>query len=255
MVKYLLPFTYFYDTRLRCGSVMFHALFEWLAAAILVGLLGVAGPTQSLWLALLSYLAFISLYEVGYIVNDLFASAKEEGGRKRGPQGAGWGWVASWFAARMFAFILATSFAGHALNPAWWSFFGALALVFALHNVLTDRELKSATFIWLGWFRFMAPLMFAVQPSQLMGIACAAAMTYVGFRLLGYLDSKGLLKMPGRQRLKFRLFFFCMSMTGALALGFNDEARGFVLLTSYFSFVALIGAATTLAFNVMRGQG
>ena len=33
---YLLPFTYFFNTRLRDGSVAFHAIFEWLAAAVLV---------------------------------------------------------------------------------------------------------------------------------------------------------------------------------------------------------------------------
>ena len=41
---YLLPFTYFYDTRLRNGSVSFHAIFEWLAAVVLAIAVGAGKP-------------------------------------------------------------------------------------------------------------------------------------------------------------------------------------------------------------------
>lgn len=247
---YLIPFTYFFDTRLRAGSVAFHAVFEWLAAVVMVCLLGMMEPVQSLLVALLAYLAFISLYEIGYIFNDLFASTKENGGRKRGPQGAGQGWVTAWFTVRLVVFVAATHFAGQMFKPAWWSFFGALCLVFALHNVLVDREFKAATFLWLAWFRFMAPIMFAVQQDQRMGIAFAAAMGYSAFRLFGYLDSKGLLKMPGRQRPAFRLFFFTMPLAGALAIWPDPSGRGFVFLASYFALAASLG---TLAARLVSG--
>lgn len=248
---YLIPFTYFFDTRLRVGSVAFHAVFEWLAAVVMVYLLGAWAPTQSLLVALLAYLAFICLYEIGYIVNDLLSSAKEKGGRKRGPQGVGKGWVAAWFMSRLVVFVAATHFAGQKFEPAWWSFFGALCLVFALHNVLVDRELKAVTFLWLAWFRFMAPIMFAVQPDQRMGIAFAAAMSYGGFRLFGYLDSKGLLKMSGRQRPVFRLFFFTIPLAGALALWPDPSGRGFVFLAAYFALLATLG---TLVARLGRGS-
>ncbi len=248
-VVYLIPFTYFFDTRLRAGNVAFHAVFEWLAAVVMVCLLGTGTPTQSLLVALLAYLAFICLYEIGYIVNDLFASAKEEGGRKRGPQGAGWGWVAPWFVLRLMGFVATTHFAGQTLEPAWWSFFGALCLVFALHNVLVDRELKAATFLWLAWFRFMAPIMFAVQPDQRLGIAFAAAMGYSAVRLFGYLDSKGLLQMPGRQSTEFRVIFFSMPLVGALALWPHHGARGFILFASYLALSASLGALFAHVFH------
>lgn len=240
---YLLPFTYFYDTRLRSGSIAFHVIFEWLAAGLLVLALGAAGPTQALTAAGLSYLAFISLYEIGYLVNDLFASRKETGGRQRGPQGAGGLWVAAWFISRLVAFMIATIFLGKLAAPEWWSFFAALCVVFALHNELTDREFKSATFIWLAWFRFMAPVIFVVQDTQRLGVGLAAAMAYASFRLFGYLDSKGLLQMPGRQRPGFRLFFFLMPLTGALALWTYDGAQGFLVLSGYYALAAVLGTA------------
>lgn len=240
---YLLPFTYFYDTRLRKGSVAFHVIFEWLAAVLLVLVVGAAGPAQALIAAGLSYLAFISLYEIGYLFNDLFASRKEAGGRQRGPQGAGGVWVAAWFIARLVAFMFATVLMGKLAAPDWWSFFAALCVVFALHNGLTDREFKAATFLWLAWFRFMAPVMFVVQDTQRMGVGLAAAMAYSSFRLFGYLDSKGLLQMPGRQRPGFRLFFFLMPLAGALALWPYEGARGFLVLTGYYALAAALGTA------------
>jgi hypothetical protein len=123
----------------------------------------------------------------------------------------------------------------------WWLFFLALAAVFTLHNWLDDREMKTSTFAWLAWFRFMAPVIFVVQDSQRMGIGLAAAMGYVAFRHLGYLDSKGLLKMPGRQRPKFRWFFFLMPLFGAVALWPYPEAYGYALLIVYWAVVSLLG--------------
>jgi len=242
---YLLPFTYFFDTRLRGGSVAFHVIFEWLAAVVLVLVLGAVGPTQALVAAGLSYLAFISLYEIGYLVNDIFASRKEAGGRQRGPQSASGVWVAAWFIARLAAFLFATIFMGKLAAPEWWSFFAALSVVFALHNGLKDRETKAATFLWLAWFRFMAPVMFVVQDTQRLGIGLAAAMTYSSFRLFGYLDSKGLLLMPGRQRPGFRLFFFLMPLAGVLALWPYEGARGFLVLTGYYALAAALGTGTS----------
>lgn len=244
---YLLPFTYFYDTRLRTGGVAFHVIFEWLAAVVLALAVGAASPAHSLTAAGLSYLAFISLYEIGYLVNDLFASRKEPGGRQRGPQGTSGIWMAAWFVTRLAAFTFATALMGKLAVPEWWSFFTALCVVFALHNGLTDRECKAVTFLWLAWFRFMASVMFVVQDAQRLGVALAAAMAYASFRLFGYLDSKGLLQMPGRQRTGFRLCFFLMPLSGVLALWPYEGARGFMVLTGYYALAAAMGTAFSMA--------
>lgn len=243
---YLLPFTYFMHTRLRGGSVSFHLVFEWLAALLLAVTIGATSPAPSLLLAFGSYLAFISLYEIGYLVNDLFAAKKELGGRKRGPQGVSNLWVGFWFGSRLLVFLGITVLMGRLISPEWWSFFLALALVFGLHNVLQDREMKSATFQWLGWFRFMAPVMFVVTEDQIPGVGLAAAVAYVAFRMFGYMDSKGLLDMPGRQRPEFRLFFFLMPLVGGLALWPYDAAEGFIILSSYFALAAAAGTLPSL---------
>ena len=238
---YLFPFSYFHATRLRGGSIAFHALFEWLAAALLVTILGALPPFQALGHALLVYIAFISLYEIGYLANDLFGAQRESDGRHRGPQGAGVGWISIWIVVRAVAFVGLTLVLGQQGSAAWWGFFLALATVFALHNLLDDRELKVGTFLWLSWFRFMAPVIFVLDDKYRMGVAFAAAIAYAAFRQLGYLDSKGLLNMPGRQRMRFRLVFFLMPLAGVLAVFPYPEARGFVLLCGYYAIVASLG--------------
>ena len=81
-------------------------------------------------------------------------------------------------------------------------------------------------------------------------VGLAAAMAYASFRLFGYLDSKGLLTMPGRQRPWFRLFFFLMPLAGGLALWPYGGARGFLVLTVYYALAAVLGTA----FGAWRGS-
>ncbi len=190
---------------------------------------------------MLTYTAFISIYELGYMANDLHAAKNESDGRRRGPQAAARLWVAAWVLFRALTFVVVTFVLGQLLQVAWWMFFIALAGVFFVHNCLDDREMKTGTFAWLAWFRFMAPIVFIVEDSQRMGIGLAAAMGYVAFRQLGYMDSKGLINMPGRQRHVFRRFFFLMPLGGGVALLPYAEARGYVLLTLYWAIVAVIG--------------
>lgn len=239
---YLLPFSYFWATRLRGGSISFHLLFEWLAAVVVVVALNPGRPLDALCIALLSYVAFISLYEIGYFANDLFAAKSETGGRLRGPQGTPLPWILAWVVARIAVFLLLTFSLQKTGDAMWWAFFGGLAFVFAMHNHLRDRELKAGSFIWLSWYRFMAPIVFAVPPNYILGIAFACAMTYSAFRQFGYLDSKGLLVMPGRKRPVFRWAFFMWPFVAAAALITVDEAKGFVVLTVYYGIVATLGA-------------
>ena len=246
-LAYLLPFSYFWVTRLRNGSIGFHLLFEWLAAAVVVVALDPANAAEGLYIAVLSYLAFISLYEIGYIANDLFAARKEADGRLRGPQGTPLGWVAGWVLARLAVFALVSYVLHKAGDVMWWALFGGLAVVFAMHNHLRERELKAGTFLWLSWYRFMAPIMFAVPVAYLPGIAFGCAITYSAFRQFGYLDSKGLLVMPGRKRPVFRWSFFMWPLLAAVVLAPIAEARGYVVLVVYFAVVASVGAVAMVA--------
>lgn len=240
-MTYILPFSYFLRTRLLKGSVAFHLIFEWAAAAALVVLWGRFGIATSLLWSLASYLAFISLYEIGYMVNDLFMARKEDGGRLRGPQDASPALIYLWIGVRIAVFLAVTVVLGVMAYPRWWSFFVGLCIVFALHNALADKEKKFATFLWLGWFRFMAPVIFVLREDQVMGVAFATALTYVAFRSLSYLDSKDLLAMPGRQRPDFQRFFFLIALAGGLALLSFSQAQAGIGLMVFFALASLVG--------------
>lgn len=242
-VIYLLPFSYFANTRLAEGSLVFHALFEWGAALLLVTMFGLAGAGESMLFALGSYFAFISLYEIGYLFNDLFTTKNEVAPRLRGPQGATPTWFVSWVLVRLVVFAAITALLGVAGQMDWWLFFIAMGTVFATHNIFQDKELKAATFLWLAWFRFLAPVIFVVHPTQRMGIALGAASLYAVFRLFGYMDSKGLLTMPGRQRMRFRITFFLMPLSAAVATWGYNEAAGFRWMVLYFAVIACAGWA------------
>jgi hypothetical protein len=246
---YLIPFIYFFSTRLRNGKIVFHIIFEWLAAVIVLLLVGSFPAHKTLVVAAFSYYAFISLYEIGYLVNDLFSSHKEFNGRKRGPQGVNNVWVQAWVISRLSVFLLLTTLLNNLTSVEWWSFFIALCIVFSIHNALTNHEMKVATFLWLAWFRFMAPLIFVVQDSQRMGVGLAAAIIYVTFRLLGYLDSKGLLQMPSRRQSSFRLIFFINPLIGIVALWAYEAAYGFLILTGYYAVVAILGSTGKMILN------
>jgi hypothetical protein len=249
---YLLPFVYFLETRLRHSSIAFHVVYEWGAAIMLACVVGLKAPGAAVVMAAYCYLAFISLYEIGYLVNDLYSARREAGGRRRGPQGAGTAWVACWVLVRLAVFLAVSFSSGLWKVAGWWLFFAGLCMVFALHNLWSDRELKVATFLWLAWFRFLAPIAFVVEPGELMGVAFGAGMIYAGFRLFGYLDSKGLLAMPGRHRPQFRAAFFMMPLAAVIPLFQFQHTRGFIVLACYFAAWPIIGSMTTI---LGKGKG
>ncbi|WP_162782023.1 hypothetical protein [Arenimonas caeni] len=246
-ILYSLPFYWFWGTRLRSASVAFHLLFEWGAAVFLILALSGGDWGPALYRGILCYLAFISLYEIGYIINDLKIARREVGGRLRGPQGAHAAWFWTWIATRLSLFAVTTVLLGTHLSLAWWTFFGALAFVFALHNIIADREIKAGTFLWLSWFRFMAPMVFVLPAHLVLGVGLACSMSYSAYRQIGYLDSKGMLLMPGRKRATFRLVFFLWPMAGAVALATFPDALGFHLLTGYFGVIAILGVTFSKA--------
>lgn len=237
-ILYFLPFTYFANTRLLKGSIAFHALFEWIAAIFLVSLFGIYGLLDTIQFSFGAYIAFISLYEIGYLINDLVSAKKESSPRLRGPQDASMIWVVAWAASRLVVFALLTLVLNMQDNAEWWLFFLSMLLVFWAHNSLKSNEAKASTFLWLAWFRFLAPVIFVVQAPQRMGIAFGAAALYAGFRLFGYLDSKGLLNMPRRQSMEFRAMYFVIPLSAVLATLTYYEAAGFRAMAMYYCLIA-----------------
>lgn len=212
-ILYFLPFGYFVKTRLNTKSaILFHGYAEYLLGVLLLIYSGMDIP-QAVFSFAAAYLAFISVYEIGYIFNDFVSVKFEENPRKR-LQGwdPSWMVIGVWAAIRIAVFLLLTFLLQQASSLQWWLFYLVLALVFATHNVLKLKEHKIFTFIALAFLRFYAPLFPFLEPALLAQTINGVLLFYVFFRTLTYIDSKGLLHIPSRASLAFKTNYYLISL-------------------------------------------
>lgn len=229
------PACYFFKTRLNTKSaILFHGYAEYLLAILMMTYAGIP-MLQSVQHFLLAYLAFISIYEIGYIVNDHISVRFEKSPRKRldayRPDRLT---ISGWIIIRVFCFLLLTYVLDMMDSLSWWTFYGLLAVCFALHNALKERANKIFTFMSLAFFRFYAPV-FVMLPRQfLINSMPAVFICYIFFRTLTYIDSKGLLNMTGRNTFQFKsnFYLYFIPLSGILSLFFNSPFS--IYLNIYF---------------------
>lgn len=206
----LVPFAYLWRTRLERDPSVFGlvVMADWVPALlILVVLLGLPVPTA---LALFAggYLSFISLYELGYLANDLLASGRPHERSRLGRFPPGPAWVTAAVLARVGYFAAGTIVLGPGAGPVWWGFYLALVAGFTAHNVLEPLSARVVTFAFLATARFLAPI-FWLLPAETFGVLIPAVLVgYVLQRTLGYLESKGALHIEGRAGSGFKVRFY-----------------------------------------------
>lgn len=198
------PGVYFTLTRLRDPAAWATLLLmEWGAALTLVLL--ARGPS---WISVgtyfVGYLAFITFYEVGYIVNDAHAVKLEAAPRLRWKRGFGAPAVPIAFGVRLVLLVVLVALVpglrtlpvlvGYAvLGVAWW-----------VHNGVADRSTRVLSFGNLAFLRFILPTL-PVAGAVAAPFLPVVLASYVGPRALGYIESKNLAEFPGRRTPVFRL--------------------------------------------------
>ena len=237
---FLLPLSYLYFTRIKKNNFEFYVLFEWLPAIFLLLIFSSLNIIDVIYTVFITYILFNCIYEIGYITNDLLSSKFEENGRIRTSQTIKSFWIVLWIIFRVLFFIIGTMYI-NMLNIIWISYFLSLLLIFSLHNLITNLELRIITFTWLAWFRFMTPLFFWIDENQLMGVSLSASISFILFRLLSYMDSKNLLMLENRQSNLFRIFFFSVPLISILIFWSNKNAYGYIFLTTYNFFIVTVG--------------
>lgn len=241
-----LPFFYAYHSRYK-ENFRFYLIIEYLPALVVAALFGKFPLLQSLALCLGSFLAFISLYEIGYLVNDYVSIRWEGKPRLRGVVAAGPSLLLLWSISRLLVFWLVSSLLVSYAGPIYWGFYLFLIVVFAAHNLLRRIDLKVCTFYWLSVFRFLAPNIWVVDEHNFLSLLAAGTILYSGFRLLGYFESKDVLKLPNRKSNEFRLFYYLLPVP----LGVADLAiQGFRPL----SFLVGYYAACSIASAILPSQ-
>jgi len=212
---------------------IFHTWNEWFINFLLLFYVADFEPLIALKNFVIGYIAFISFYEIGYIVNDFYAVKKEKAPRMRfGSQQVSQFIIWLWVAIRV-AIFLAISYYFH-FSADWMLFYLGLGIVFALHNVLTSSALKTFTFLQLAIFRFWAPV-FMFVPKSLIGLLFPVVFFYYVFnRTLTYMDSKSLLQMPERLSISFRLQASLVLLTFLLFWAYFVQSWLCVLCAVYF---------------------
>jgi len=213
------PVAYLAHTRLRRAPQLWGLLVltEWLPAGLVLVLLGGRGPLDALVGFGLAYGAFITVYEIGYLANDLLAF-RETGGRSRlGEVPPSVGLVAGAVLVRLVIFVFLTVVLGRSGEVGWWGVYGLLAAAFTLHNVLVHPGLRGATFVHLATTRILAPVFSFLAPEVLLPLVAGVLPAYVLPRLLAYLESKDALSLPGRATTGFKVrFHAALLLPGAL---------------------------------------
>ena len=209
----LLPFCYFARTRLRSGrDVAFLLVSSWLPA------LWVVGPsTANIIDFALGYLAFISLYELGYLANDRWDARRSAGGRKRE---SGKFSLTIFIALRVGTWLAIAGVTGWWRNGDWLLGYTALVTAITLHNLVRDTVLRLASFLVLATLRFSLPVIAIASATHRPVLIASAMLLYAYPRLLAYADSKARLTIPERRQSSFPAQNLVMLCPLVLWLGF-----------------------------------
>ncbi|MEP7076302.1 MAG: hypothetical protein ABI878_10875 [Acidobacteriota bacterium] len=239
-VRHILPITYFQATRLnRWDLVAYNGLVEWLPA------LGLSYFYNGLEIAILgkvalSYLAFISVYEVGYITNDVFSERFETKPRGRAEEIAVSTFsAAGLIGARLIYFLFFTYILGAWSSTLWWTFYATLAVTFALHNCLPS-EFRIATFFGLSTFRFFAPIILTLGTPVLTILLPTILLNNSLYRMSVYLGNKGDVVSADRQNVRFKFAFYAGCFPLSILFSFFFSSILPALVCGYFLLVWVI---------------
>ena len=235
-LRFLLPYTYFYGSRVKQLKYnLYYLIIDWFVPFALLTYFTGFDWRGSLGHFVLAYLAFISIYEIGYLGNDVYSVRKEDKPRRRvkdfNPSDAV---VLGWIGMRLLAFGAISWYLQVLTNPLWLAFYAVLAAFFYLHNALKDKELKVMTFINLAFVRYFAPVFIFLTPAQLMLLAAPVFLNYIFYRTLMYMDSKDLLHMPSRRDPAYKVNYYLLAMGVSALLSLMGQSWVPAGITVYY---------------------
>lgn len=244
----LVPFLYFAVTRLpRARDLIYLIATSWVPAIWLLWRLTNRGIGQSLLQFAAGYLAFIAIYEIGYLINDGWDAKRSDDSRRR------LGFKIDPLFVILFAGIRLGIWASIGVwlawiySLAWLTGFLILAIAIAQHNLAQSKGLRLASFYELAMLRFMLPIIAALPQSALPATILVASLLYAFPRFLGYMDSKNILTLPQRREPGFG-FQLTLSLSPLLLyLSYLLRAAVLAELTAYYLIILGIWWAAALS--------
>lgn len=231
----LLPFGYTAVTRLKSArDVAYLVCSSWLPAAWFLYRTEPLSIADTLVNFGLGYLAFIAIYEIGYLANDYWDARKSDVGRQRVPFLAGPAYACLFVALRVAVWTVIGWWTGWIAEPIWLAGYGALGIAFAEHNLIAAPGLRSASFFQLAILRFVLPVLAPTAPGSRLTLLLVAILFYVYLRLLSYLESKDLLTIPERRKPSYSLAQIAMLLPIAALISLLAGQLVVLELWAYF---------------------
>jgi hypothetical protein len=217
----LVPFGYLLLTRVsRSKDLAYLVASSWIPAIWLAFRLGGTGFGGALAGFALGYLAFLCVYEIGYLVNDSWDAARSESGRHRLKFAVSGPYAITFVLTRLVCWAAIAWATGWWTDPLWLGTYTLLVIALCEHNLLTSPALRLASFVQLAVLRFLAPIAALVPREHIAAALLCAVIFYAYLRALSYLESKDLLTMPERRApaFGFRQMLLLVPASVALAL-------------------------------------
>lgn len=214
----LIPFAYSVATRAtRRRDLPYLVATSWIPALWLLWRLTDLSAAGSALTFAAGYLAFISIYEIGYLVNDAWDARRSPEGRQRLDFVPSLPFALSFVAVRIAIWLVVGVLTGWIGNAIWLAGYAALLVAIAQHNLIQSKGLRLVSFYELATLRFLLPIIASLPAASLPAAILTALLLYSFPRLLGYLDSKDMLHLPERSEPHFGLQLI-LSLTPLLIL-------------------------------------
>lgn len=233
----LLPFLYTMATRATARDFTYLVASSWLPGIWILFRLSDHGLGEAALYFAAGYLCFVSVYEIGYFVNDAWDAQKSEGGRARIRFAYSRVYVIAFVVVRIGVWAALGALFGWIGNTVWLAAFAALVAAFAQHNLIAPAAFRSASFFQLACLRFTIPVIGETPADKILLLLFASIVFYTYFRFLAYLDSKNHLTMPDRHRRDFGVIQIAML---APFIAFGAYVSGEILLLELLGYFVMI---------------
>lgn len=231
----LVPFGYFAVTRVTSlRDLAYLVTTSWLPAIWLLFRLAGLDMTQSVLTFVIGYMAFISIYELGYLVNDAWDARRSGEGRPRTGFYLGPAYILAFVIFRIGLWIAIGALTGWINSLPWLAGFAVLAVAIAQHNLVSPKEFRLASFYELAVLRFTLPILAAMPAAALAPVLIVALIPYSFPRFLAYMESKDILRLEKRREARFGLLLQLSFLPLMLLFAYLLDRPVLVELQLYF---------------------
>lgn len=205
-IPLLVPMLYLVGTRMNSlKALVSNAATAWIPGVATAYVWSGNTFSWSVGAYALSYLAFVSIYEVGYFVNDTLGTRRDETPRHRLKGEVSGTFSVAFVAIRLATFVAIAAFMSFPESWPWVAACGALLALIVLHNWLASSALKAVTFIQMSALRFSIPILPFVPAPRSGDVLLLGLLHFAYPRFITYLEAKGRLRIPERRTARYAL--------------------------------------------------